>query len=69
MNSFAAARSGTIDDVVVSVTRVDLGDDTAVARLELTQMAVEDKNYVDLGARDAVWLAYAILRVAEGLLD
>ncbi|HET7312226.1 MAG TPA: hypothetical protein VFJ17_12975 [Mycobacteriales bacterium] len=67
MTTFAAARSATIDDVVVSVAHVDL-DERAAVRLELTQLAVDDKNYVDLGARDAVWLAYAILRVAEDLV-
>lgn len=67
MTSFSAARSGTLDDVVVSVASVELGDSRAV-RLELTQLAMDDKNYVDLGARDAIWLAYALLRVAEGLV-
>lgn len=68
MSSFGAARSGTVDDVVVSVGRVDLGESAAV-RIELTQLAVDDKNYVDLAARDAIWLAYAILRAAEDLVD
>ena len=67
MTKFVAARSGLVDDVVVSVARVDL-DESGAVRIELTQMAVDDKNYVDLAARDAIWLAYAILRVAEGLV-
>lgn len=67
MTKYVAARSGSVDDVVVSVERVDLEDSGAV-RIELTQMAVDDKNYVDLAARDAIWLAYAILRVAEELV-
>ncbi|HET6818042.1 MAG TPA: hypothetical protein VFH66_12530 [Mycobacteriales bacterium] len=52
----------------MSVGRVDLGESAAV-RIELTQLAVDDKNYVDLAARDAIWLAYAILRAAEDLVD
>jgi hypothetical protein len=67
VTSFTAARSGTVDDVVVSVQRVDLDHDLAALRLQLTQLAVGDKNYVDLGPRDAIWLAYAILRGAEEL--
>lgn len=67
MSKFVAARSGTVDDVVVSVGRVDLGERAAV-RIELTQLAVDDKNYVDLAVRDAIWLAYAILRAAEDLV-
>ena len=67
MTNFAAARSVTVDDVVISVAHVDL-DDSGAVRIELTQLAMDDKNYVDLTAGDAIWLAYAILRVAEGLV-
>jgi hypothetical protein len=67
VTAFAAARSGTVDDVVVSVARVD-HDDTGAVRLELNQLAIDGKNFVDLSARDAIWLAYAILRVTEGLV-
>jgi hypothetical protein len=67
VSAFAAARSGKVDDVVVSVSHVDHGDAAAV-RVELEQLAIDGKNYVDLSARDAVWLSYALLRVVEGLL-
>ena len=67
MTTFAAARSATMDDVVVSVAPVEL-DERSGIRIELAQLAVEDKNYVDLSPRDAIWLAYAILRVVEEML-
>jgi hypothetical protein len=67
--SYTASRAGVLDDVVVSVTAVRYDASTAAVRVDLRQEALEDKPYVDLGVRDAIWLAQAILRAAEQLLD
>jgi hypothetical protein len=67
VSTYAAARTGSVDDVVVSVHGVEHGA-AHVVRLSLEQLAIDDKNYVDLSAGDALWLAHALLRVAEELV-
>jgi hypothetical protein len=64
---FSAARAGWLDGVLMRISVVDYDAHLAAVRLDLEQQEI-DKGYVDLTARDALWLAYSLLRAADHLV-
>lgn len=58
-------RAAELDDVVVTVAAVRYSDQTPVVRVDLEQLAFDDKSYVDLSVNDAMWLARAMVTAVE----
>ncbi|HET7310895.1 MAG TPA: hypothetical protein VFJ17_06175 [Mycobacteriales bacterium] len=58
---FVTARAAQLDDVAISVSVVRYIDGPAVVRIDLEQLALDGKSYVDLSVADALWLQDAVL--------
>lgn len=65
---FVAARAAQLDDVAISVAVVRYSEGPAVVRLNLEQLALDGKDYVDLSVADALWLQKAVTVAARDLL-
>lgn len=64
-SGFAVARTAQLDDVAISVSVVRYSDGPAVVRVDLEQLALDGKTYVDLSVADALWLQEAVAAAAR----